>query len=498
LLVAFALLFLLNLTASAQSPAPSPSSFVRAHRQVSTDIPAAQDAFDDGLTLLYAYNPGEARRSFRRAADADSKLAMAWWGVAMSYGPNINTDYDPGNAKNGHDAILRAQALATHASAVERALIDAAAKRFALFGDGDGDASGHAYRDAMVAVAERFPLDDDVQTLTAEAGMDVRPWAYYNDDGTAAPGTQDIVNRLQLVLARDPGHIGAEHFLIHAVEESPHPELALEAAKRLAADTFEPGAEHLIHMPAHTFERVGMYHEAGEANARAADAFAAYRSSEAKSEHAGYLGHDCLFGVDAFMTAGEYARASTLAQACAKQGAGKGLARIVDWRFGDWTTLTKDNDGGFVSSMVAVHDRDFATALKNSKALAAQDSTTAKIASDFVAAAVARARGEQNRELTLLAHAVSLQDNAGYQEPPAFYFSAREALGAAQLRASRPREAAQTFRTDLEKNADNPRSLFGLATALGRLGDAEGASDALKRFDVAWSHADTPLTIENL
>ncbi len=485
LLVAFALLFVSD-------------TYVRAHRTVSTTVPAAQAAFDDGLTLLYAYNPAEARHSFRRAADADADLAIAWWGVAMSYGPNINTDYDAASAKSGHEAILHAQALAPHASPVERALIDAASKRFARYGKDDGDASDRAYRDAMVSVAQRFPLDDDVQALTAEAAMDAQPWAYYNADGTAAPGTQAIVDRLQLVLARDPGHIGAEHFLIHAVEESPHPELALDAAQRLAADSFEPGAEHLTHMPAHTFERVGMYHEAGMANARAVDAFAAYRSSDVESDHAGYLAHDCLFGVDAFMTSGEYARASQLAQACAKQGTETELARVVDWRFGRWTALANDGDGSFISSMVAVHDRDYTTALKNSKALSAHGSTTAKVAGDVVAAAVARALGERDRELTLLAHAVSLQDNDGYREPPAFYFPVRESLGAAELRASHAHEAAQIFRADLAKTPNNPRSLLGLATALDRIGDTAGAQDARKRFQIAWSHADIGLTVDDL
>jgi tetratricopeptide (TPR) repeat protein len=487
LLVAFALLFV------------SPDGYVRAHRTISTSVPAAQAAFDDGLTLLYAYNPEQARRSFTNALALDPALAIGWWGVAMTYGPNINTAYDAGEAKNGHDAIAKARALVANASPVEVALIGAATSRFAHDGPKDGDRSADAYHEAMIAAAAQFPDDDDVQTLTAEAGMDRRPWGLDKDDGTPEPGTQDIVNRLQLVLARDPGHIGAEHFLIHAVEASTHPELALDAARRLASDRFEPGAEHLIHMPAHTFERVGEYHEAGEANARAVDAFVAYLGDEASTAHNGYLGHDCLFGVDAFMMSGEAARARALAQTCAAHDVGTSLPRIVAWRFHDWNALTTQGASAFVTAMMEIRAGDLASARKRASELNTQsDSTTAQIESAVISASIARARGETQTEIAALTHAVELEDGAGYQEPPAFWYPVRESLGAVELETSHARESAEIFRADLAKNPNNPRSLFGLAAALDRIGDTAGADSARKRFAQAWSHADVTLTVEDL
>ena len=498
LLVAFALLFVPVTIASAQTQGPSAPTYVRAHRTVSTTLADAQAAFDDGLTLLYAYNPEQARRSFETALTADPSLALAWWGIAMTYGPNINTTYDSGEAKKGHDAIAKANGLVANASPVEVALIDAARKRFANDGPKDDDRSARAYHDAMVLVAARFPADDDVQALTAEAGMDQHPWAYYKDDGAPEPGTEDIVNRLQTVLARDPAHIGAEHFLIHAVEASVHPEIALDAARRLAADRFEPGAEHLIHMPAHTFERVGEYHEAGEANARAVEAFTAYLGDEASSAHNAYFGHDCLFGVDAFMMSGEYARARDLAQMCAAHDAGAGLLRVVALRFRHWDALTTQGTGAFVTAMLDVHDRDFAAALKRGKELSAQnDSAIAQIAGAVISASIARERGDAKGAAAALTHAIALEDDSGYSEPPVFWYPVRETLGALQLETSQAREAAATFRMDLEKNPNNPRSLFGLATALDRIGDAAGADSARKRFQTAWSHADVTLTLED-
>ncbi|MBD5657711.1 MAG: hypothetical protein IAI50_21425, partial [Candidatus Eremiobacteraeota bacterium] len=317
LLAAFAFLFSIVIPIAPTTVSPvADAPFARAHRTVTNDVDA-QAAFDDGLTLLYAFDPEEARRSFERAARVQPQLAIAWWGIAMSYGVNINTDYDAAKQRRGRDAIVRAAALAARATPTERGLIEAASKRFALTGSGDADRSARAYRDAMERLAVAFPADDDVLTLAAEAEMDVHSWSYFTADGQATPGTNDTIARLETVLARDPAHLGANHFLIHVFEESAHPEAALAAAKRLAALSFEPAAEHLAHMPAHTFMRVGDYHDAGEANARAVALYERFLAAD-PAGHTEYLSHDCRFGVDACMMSGEYARAREIAATCAR------------------------------------------------------------------------------------------------------------------------------------------------------------------------------------
>ena len=114
-----------------------------------------------------------------------------------------------------------------------------------------------AYADAMRAVHKRFPADDDVATLYAEAMMDLRPWKFWSADGTPAPGTLDIVATLEGVLKRNPKHPGANHYYIHATEASGNPGRATASAKRL--ETLVPGAGHLVHMPAHVYMRTGNY-----------------------------------------------------------------------------------------------------------------------------------------------------------------------------------------------------------------------------------------------
>jgi tetratricopeptide (TPR) repeat protein len=496
-LPAVSLLFLWLLAAApSQSQEAAQPPFERAQRALSTTVPNAARAFEEGLTLLYAFNPDEARVAFGRAAAADPSFALAWWGVAMSHGPNINTSYDPAGQRAGHEAILRAQALEGRAPPVERALIEAAAKRFAFERAGEGDRSAQGYRDAMNAAAEAFPLDDDVQTLAAEAEMDVHPWSFFNADGTPTAGTPALIARLQTVLARDPGHIGANHFLIHAFEESGHPEEALPAARRLAAMHFEPAAEHLIHMPAHAFMRVGEYHEAGVANARAIDAYRTYQAGN-PAGHTDYYGHDCIFGVDAFMMSGEYAPARALAALCRQSASGQ--TAIVDWRFRRWDALFEDaTSNEFLAGMLAAHVGHVPAAQLHLKLIEKGSDTTATIEGGLLEAAIARTQGDTAAEIAALRRSEAAQDTFGYSEPPAFFMPVRESLGGALLRAGRAADAEATFRADLERNRENPRSLFGLAEALQRQGKTDESRAIRVRFATAWAHADTELDVKDL
>src|SRR5271169_2437293 len=90
------------------------------HHPVSTSNPAAQQFFDQGLRLVYAFNHEEAARSFRRAAELDPQLAMAWWGLALAVGPNYNLPVDPDHEKIAVDAIDAAQKLSPSAPQIEK------------------------------------------------------------------------------------------------------------------------------------------------------------------------------------------------------------------------------------------------------------------------------------------------------------------------------------------------------------------------------------------
>lgn len=342
----------------------------------------------------------------------------------------------------------------------------------------------------MNAAANSFPDDDDVQTLAAEAGLDAQPWSYYSPQGTAIPGTAGILAHLHTVLARDPAHIGANHFLIHALEESPHPQEALAAADRLTADSFESAAEHLAHMPAHAYMRGGRYHAAGEANARALRLYGAYLASD-PAGHTDYFEHDCVFGVDAFMMSGEYERAREMANGCAQGGIG--MAPIVDLRFRRWSALAADGGSTELgAAMLAARDGRLGEARKHLANLRAGKDDAARIQGDLVEARIAQTSGDHEAEIASLTRAVALQDGLGYSEPPAFWYPVRETLGAAYVRAGRYAEAEHIFRADLTRNPDNPRSLFGLAQTLAREGQTPEAQRVVARFRAAWKGSAPP------
>src|SRR5262249_1106544 len=235
------------------------------HRAITTRSPEAQGYFDQGLRLVYGFNHDEAARSFARAARSDPSCAMCFWGAALVLGPNYNVPMLPDRAASAWEGLTKAQALAPWASPVEKALIGALAKRYPGPEPKDPIAMqpyNEAYAKAMREVARAYPDDLDVQVLFAEAMMDTNPWKLWSLDGKPAAGTEEIVATLEKVLERDPQHPGANHYYIHAVEASGQPDKAVPSADRLAG--LMPGAGHIVHMPAHIYQRVGRYADAAE------------------------------------------------------------------------------------------------------------------------------------------------------------------------------------------------------------------------------------------
>jgi tetratricopeptide (TPR) repeat protein len=283
------------------------------HRKAGTRSDEAQAYFDQAMRFLWAFNHDEATRSFAKAAEIDPQCAICYWGVSLTVGPNYNLPMmaEP-RAKVAWEALQQAEANASRATPVERALIHALASRYRDAQKLDPSNEGPvliAYARAMQDVARRFPNDSDVQVLTAEAMMNTNAWKLWRLDGTPAPGTKEIVARLEAVLAKDRMHPGANHYYVHAIEASPHPEKAVAAAERLRG--MMPAAGHLEHMPAHIMQRVGRYGEAAEANRLGAAADLAYFARTTPPDYYKmYTAHNYEFL--AFSTAMQGRRADTL------------------------------------------------------------------------------------------------------------------------------------------------------------------------------------------
>src|SRR5213593_2279202 len=163
-------------------------------RKVTTNSAEAQRYFDQGLGFLQGFNHRAAIRAFQQAAELDPECAMAHWGVALACGSHINSiAVPPPAAELAWKELELAQKNAGNASPVERALIDALAKRYAYPQPEDRSGLDRAYADAMREVWKKYPKDPDVGALFAEAMMNLRPWDQWTPDGKPQLGTDEII-----------------------------------------------------------------------------------------------------------------------------------------------------------------------------------------------------------------------------------------------------------------------------------------------------------------
>lgn len=507
------------------------------HHPVSTRSAEAQQFFDQGLRLVYAFNHDEAARAFHRAAELDPKLAMAWWGVALAVGPNYNLPVDPEHEKLAVDAVEKAKSLSAEASPIENAYIDAIAKRLSGEAKPDYHQLDVNYSKAMGELTQKYPDDLDAATLYADSMMNLRPWRLWNADGTPAEGTSEIVATLESVLRRDPNHIGAMHLYIHAVEASPNPERALPYADRIAA--LAPAAGHLVHMPAHIYERTGNFDGARAQNVAAAKADEAYAASTGQQGMymMMYYSHNLHFGAVSASMQGRCTAAKQMADQLADnlRPMAKempmvepflGMQFAIAVRCGRWDDLLSASEPqGQTAALKAywLYGRGMALSSRGKadeaegvhKQLVAIEKGTSRddifmppvanhswqiyhIAGDILGARIQASKGDKAGAIALLRDAVANQDQLLYDEPADWYYPVRENLGGMLLQSGDAKAAEQVFRDDLKLNPRNPRSLFGLAEALTQQHRDYDASWVKQQFETAWQGADVTLKLEDL
>lgn len=518
-------------------PATLMSGLGDLHHPVSTSNPQAQQFFDQGLRLIYAFNHDEAGHSFQRAAELDPKLAMAYWGIAEAVGPNYNDPASDDRFKAAHDAIQKALDLSGNGSAIEKAYVEAMAKRFPADRKADRRKAAEDYRDAMRDLVKQYPDDLDAATLFAESGMNLHPWGLWHPDGTPEAGTEEIVATLESVIRRDPNHLGAIHYYIHSVEASRSPERALAGANRLA--TLAPAAGHIVHMPAHVYIRTGDYDAAVKTNQKAATADEAYiKASGAQGIYPMmYYSHNLHFIAMCSAMNGNYAESKKAADMLAAHVAPavkdmpplEGFMTIpmaVEVRFHRWSDIlaAKPPDPAMKVSTVFYHfARGMALAATGKVADAeaehklvseAEQATPEdvvfampvnnkakdilKIAKNVLGAKIALAKKDSEGATTMLRQAVVVQDSLKYDEPPDWFFPVRESLGAVLLSSGNAVEAEKVFREDLDHNPRNPRSLLGLREALKAQKRDYDAGFIQKQFDASWKGTGPALQIGDL
>jgi len=285
-------------------------------REITTTSPEAQRYFDQGLALLYGFNHDAAVRSFDHALALDPSCAMCAWGKATALGPNINLPLGPDVLPAAYAAAQQAQALAKNATPVEQALIEAVAERYLETYTADRSALDLQYANKMREVRKGFPEDVDVAVLTAEALMNLYPWSYWTADAKPKEHTLELLGLLEWAMEREPTHLGANHYYIHAVEEH-FPERAEKVADRLVS--LAPDAGHLVHMPGHIYYRVGRYGDAAKVNVSAIAADEAYfaRCRPGDFYRAAYYPHNIHFLWAAAATEGQSTEALSTARSLA-------------------------------------------------------------------------------------------------------------------------------------------------------------------------------------
>jgi len=499
---------------------------------VTTTNERARLFINQGVNLTYGFNHAEAARAFAEAARLDPESAMAYWGQALVVGPNINAAMNPEDEPKARELALKAVALKAKATPRERAYIDALAKRYTGKAE-DRKSADHAYADAMRAVASSFPDDGDAGTMYAESLMDLRPWNYWTRDGLPYDETREIRASLERVLAKNPNHPGALHLWIHLWEATDTPERAEAEADRLLP--LMPGAGHVVHMPAHIYQRVGRHADVVKSNQLAAQADEDYIAQcRAQGLYPlAYYPHNLHF---IWMGASASGRgklalesAHKLAAAIPQEALGttpilQGFLVVPYWamvRFGQWDDILNDKgprhetvftraawryaramaltakgrldeadmELGQLRVLVSDPELKGQVTFSNNTGYAIM-----RIAPEVVAGELAAKRKDWDSAVLHLDRAIRYEDALIYQEPSDWHAPVRQNLGAVLLAAGRADEAEAVFWEDLKKNAENGWSLFGLVQALKAQGKDADAALAEARFMKVWKDADVKLT----
>lgn len=459
------------------------------HFPISSSSELAQAYFDQGFQLMYSFAKEEAVRSFRAAQLADPACAICYWGEAWSWGSYLNGAMSTAEAPRAYFAMQQALARIATASPKEADMIRALQVRYIEnFDPGNRRLQDQAYADSMKTLAAKYPDDLDINTLYADALFLLEERRGYRDIND--PNVVRLHQQLFSVLEKDIMHPGACHLLVHATESTTQPELAAPCARFLGNSI--PGASHINHMPSHTWNEMGLWHDAVRANTQAwhSDQKAAFGLGFAI-----YPTHNLTMLYYAASMGGESAAAIQAAKDLAKLSrnpAMHALALIRFGRFDEVASVGEAPDGEIDKSMydfsmgyAALKLDDIEAAKNTVKAL---EELTAKTKARFrfhdgkdivgtlagiLAGEIAWTEGNIEAAAEAFRTATSYYDNLNYDEPEPLPFSPRHWLGAAYMALGAYDNALAEYRRDLEEHPHNIWSLFGVQQALGMKGETD-------------------------
>lgn len=497
--------------------------------KVDTANPEAQAWFDHGVRLRWAFEHGEAVRAFRKARMLDPTCGMCAWGEAWAMGPNLNGG---GQGEETRLAALKAtrdaRRLARDATPLQRQMIDALVQRYS----GRESSRARRFASGMDRIARRHPADIAVAAVTADAWM-INADRWWDDEGKAAdPGITRAMDILEQTLARAPDDPAAIHLYIHLTEWSEDPHKAIPYGERLAL--LAPGASHLVHMPSHTFYRVGRYRDAMMSNV---NAVALDRRYDGLARPPGGVpgmplhGHNIHFGMGGALMAGGAEEGLKLADwylatypdiaadnvwrqmvandAYAIYGRFADPARVaalseppathpllrISWRYARGEAAARAGDAEAVRTEAAA-----IAALKADPSFATGEMREERAAFTELSQRVLEGRaamidGDYPAALAAFGRAADLQAMGGDEggDPPVVWYPTRRSLAAAMLASGDAAGARAKVIELLEDWPNDPYSYFVLAEAETVLGHVEAAAEARRRSRIEWIGGDMSL-----
>ena len=519
---------------SSLPPPPKMTGIGTATIKISTAKPEAQRFFDQGLNLLHAFWDMEAYRAFREAARIDPESPMPYWGIYTALAQNSQE-----MAAERAEALKKAVEHLSSASDHEKYYIRAIAL---LAEPGKGRP---AWISEMEALIDKYP--DDVEAKLLLANSLSSPASSYLPNGRPRDGKMYGRAILQNLLRTHPEHAAVHHYWIHAAENGPRPEEALESAEKLAR--LAPNSGHLLHMPGHIYYRLGMYEKARKAFLASLEFDSRYMRENKidpinnwnYTHNLDYLVANCA-EEGRFAEAAKYAKILSDIPSNGSRLRSTGLGYIMYgghtattrllMRFGRWDEAAADVEqriGKETGSPSARYQMGILSYLKGMRAVyrgrpdeaesrlaelrsVTDEMAAAKVtnASDWYSSYAGRilavhlldlrgsilsARGEYAEAIPILTQAAEQEVNLGYWEPPHYTRPVMESLADAYIRQGRYEEAAGAYERELKLRPNSGFALAGLARAYRKAGNSPKAQEYTKRFAAAWAAADADLDL---
>ena len=457
--------------------------------EVTTSEPMAQNYFNQGMQLRWAYNVNEAARSMAEARRIDPNCAICYWGEAFALGSFLNAHMTTEKGVQGRKAILIAAELAEgNTSQMEQDLIQATVVRYpenwTTEISRDKQARQPTYRafaDAMAEVYKKYPDNHQIATVYAVSLFMLEERRGYRDLNSSS--LIHLHNVLTGVLDEDITHPGACHLYIHATESTTEPGRAEACADHLSDAV--PVASHIQHMPSHTYNEIGRWDKAVIANTKAQQSDQRAKMNKGFSYGDSHNIHMLLYA------------ASYDGQGSVAMQAGRDYRKITDMspyevltqiRFGRFDdVLTNDNKPeDAYSAAVWTFAKGYAQ-LKTGNIQAAKDAhvkvlnshetmsgsfrgdskkNLTEIVALILAGEIALTEGDTDEAIRYFEKSVQMEDALAFSEPEPLPFAARHWLGAALLHAGDYQGAEKTYREELADHPHNGWSLYGLKEAL--------------------------------